>query len=130
MYQLLVEYKEDYGNVNIPKRETYKGVNLGMWCKKQRDNWKKRKKSLTPARIERLQSVGFDFDPLETEWNRRYEQFIRYKEQNNGSVSISIMQDFEGEHLGAWVKTQRNWHKKGKMSKERYDKLVRIGMIF
>ena len=74
--------------------------------------------------------MGFDFDPLETEWNRRYEQLIRYKEQNNGNVNISANQDFEGEHLGAWVKTQRNWHKKGKMSKERYDKLVRIGMIF
>lgn len=130
MYQLLVEYAEEYGNVNIPKRETYKGVNLGMWCQQQRENLKKKKKSLTPARIERLKSIGFDFNPLETEWNRRYEQLIRYKKQNNGNVNISANQDFEGEHLGAWVKRQRNWHKKGKMSKERYDKLVRIGMIF
>ena len=35
MYAILVKYKAEIGNTNIPKRATYKGFNLGSWCQKQ-----------------------------------------------------------------------------------------------
>lgn len=123
MYQLLCEYKEEYGNVNIPKRDIYKGRKLGDWCQTQR-----RDKGMDPRRKQKLYDIGFVFDPLEEEWNRRFEQYKRYTVHNG--CRISRRTDFEGEHLGAWVETQRKQYRAGKLSKERYEKLTDLGMQF
>lgn len=78
MYILLLEYKAEYGNVTIPQRAIYKNENLGLWCQRQRNDYKCNKKMMTPEKIKKLSDIGFDFDPKETEWNRRYEQYLRY----------------------------------------------------
>ena len=67
----------------------------------------------------------FLLNPKEDEWNRKYEQYKRYIEQE-GTVNITKKQDFEGEHLGAWVATQKARYKTGKMSKDRVSKLLCI----
>ena len=123
MYQLLAEYNEEFGNTNIPKRSTYKGKNLGLWCQAQRKAYQENKKTMTPNKIKKLSALGFDFKPNETEWNRRYSQYLRYITET-GSYYISRRTDYEGEHLGAWVETQRKWFKTGKMSRERIEKLL------
>ena len=129
-YELLKKYKEEYGSTNIEKRQKYKGVMLGLWCQNQRDNYKTGRRSISEEQIQRLSDIGFDWDPLETEWNRRYEQYKRYIKENNGDTYIPRRRDFEGEHLGAWVETQRKWFAQGKMNANRYNKLKAIGMIF
>lgn len=123
MYQLLAEYNEEFGNTNIPKRSTYKGKNLGLWCQAQRKAYQENKKTMTPNKMKKLSALGFDFKPNETEWNRRYSQYLRYITET-GSYYISRRTDYEGEHLGAWVETQRKWFKTGKMSRERIEKLL------
>lgn len=80
---------------------------------------------LSADREQCLLDIGFDFDPHETEWNRRFEQYKRYVEQA-GDGYISRRTDFEGEHLGAWVETQRKRHQDGKMSVERAGKLLSL----
>lgn len=120
MYQLLCEYKQEYGHTNISKRDSYKEQPLGLWCQRQRS-----KVGMTDYRREKLHNIGFVFDPKEEEWNRRFEQYKRYAEEK-GSPNISRRTDYEGEHLGAWVETQRKWHATGKMSKERIEKLLTV----
>lgn len=123
MFLLLCDYNAEFGNTDIPKRNQYKGQQLGLWCNKQRAFYKENR--LRKDREERLRSIGFVFDPLEEEWNRRLEQYRRYVEES-GSAYISRRTDFEGEHLGAWVETQRKWYNAGKLSKEREEKLLEI----
>lgn len=125
MFALLLQYKEEFGTTEIPKRNTYKGEDLGLWCNRMRQAYKEKKKTLTDEKIEKLRSIGFVFDPLEEEWERRYHQYKRYIEQM-GQEYIARRTNFEGEHLGAWVETQRKWIKTGKMSNERKSRLLTI----
>ena len=120
MYRLLCEYKDEHGNVNIPKRDVYKGQNLGLWCQNQRTNSK-----LSSEKKQKLLDLDFSFDPLEDEWNRRFEQYQRYTAEN-GSPAISIHTDYENEHLGSWIRTQIKWFKTGRMSQTRIDKLLSV----
>ena len=122
-FGLLCEYKNEFGNTNIEKRAKYKNEPLGFWCAAQRQDKKDGK--LSADREQCLLDIGFDFDPHETEWNRRFEQYKRYVEQA-GDCYISRRTDFEGEHLGAWVETQRKRHQDGKMSVERAGKLLSL----
>lgn len=123
MFLLLCDYNAEFGNTDIPKRNQYKGQQLGLWCNKQRVFYKENR--LKKDREELLRSIGFVFDPLEEEWNRRLDQYRRYVAES-GSTYISRRTDFEGEHLGAWVETQRKWYNAGKLSKEREEKLLEI----
>ena len=75
-----------------------------------------------------MKSIGFSFDPLGEEWNRRYEQCRRYIDEHDGNADISRRTNYEGEHLGAWVDTQRKRYKQGKLSKERYERLRQLGV--
>ena len=127
-YELLCQYKKQYGNTNIPKRDCFQGCSLGIWCQKQRDNYKVGK--LTPAHKEQLDSIGFEFTPYDNEWNRRYEQYKRYIEWNGGNTAISRRTDFEGEHLGAWVETQRKRYKINKLPEERINSLLELDRKF
>lgn len=121
--KFLRQYKEEYGHVNVPKRDRYKDYSLGLWCQRQRNDYKNGK--LTAEQIKILTDTGFSLNPKEDEWNRKYEQYKRYIEQE-GTVNITKKQDFEGEHLGAWVTTQKLRYKAGKMSQDRVDKLLII----
>ena len=129
MYALLLNYKAEYGNITIPKRAVYKGENLGLWCQRQRDDYNRNKRTMTLEKVKKLSDIGFDFDPKETEWNRRYEQYLRYIKEKC-TTYISRRTDYEGEHLGMWVETQRKWYKTGKMSDERKEKLLKANPLF
>lgn len=129
MYALLLDYKAEHGNISIPKRDVYKGEKLGLWCQRQRDNYNCNKRTMTLEKVKKLSDIGFDFDPKETEWNRRYEQYLRYIEEKS-TTYISRRTDYEDEHLGAWVETQRKWYKTGKMSDERKEKLLKANPLF
>ena len=120
--------KTNNGDSYIPNNMDYEGEHLGKWVKTQRGMYKAGK--LSVEHYEKLQSVGFIFDSVENEWNRRYEQYKRYIKTNNGDPYISKRMNYEGEHLGEWVKTQRTMYKSGKISQERYEKLKKIGMKF
>lgn len=129
MYALLLDYKAEHGNIAIPKREVYKGEKLGLWCQRQRDDYSCNKRTMTQEKVKKLSDIGFDFDPKETEWNRRYEQYLRYIEEKS-TTYISKRTDYEGEHLGAWVETQRKWYKTGGMSDKRKEKLLKANPLF
>ena len=126
-YELLCEYQKEFGHVNVLKRDEYGGIALGVWCQRMRSEYRNGK--LSKYQINKLEVIGFDWDPLETEWMRRYKQYKRYVEAT-GSLEITRKTDFEGEHLGAWVETQRKWYAKGKMSEKRIALLKQIGVEF
>ena len=118
-------------NVALPIYQsviTIKGVLLGNWLQSQRDKYKAGK--LTRSQEDALVSSGITLDPLAAEWERRYEQYKRYIQQNNGSSDITKRTIFEGEKLGVWVVLQRRNYNIGKLSEERYKKLCDINMKF
>lgn len=102
MYALLLDYKAEHGNISIPKRAVYKGEKLGLWCQHQRDNYNCNKRTMTPERVKKLSDIGFDFDPKETEWNRRYEQYLRYIEEK-------VRHIYQGEQITKTSILVRGW---------------------
>ena len=56
-FVLLCKYKEKNGNTCPPQRETTAGIDLGGWCSRQRQQYKKGK--LSQERIDRLEMIGF-----------------------------------------------------------------------
>lgn len=123
-YEVLCDYQKKFGHVDVPKRDEYGGISLGFWCQRMRNYYRNGK--LSQYQIKKLDAIGFDWNPLETEWMRRYEQYKRYIGAT-GSTEIARRDDFEGEHLGAWVSTQRKRCLKGETSEERMVLLEQIG---
>ncbi len=120
-FSLLCEYKNEFKTSNVPKRAKYKGVLLGLWCQRQRKDFKNG--SLSNDRTNRLKEIGFIFNPLDDEWERKYEQYKCYIKEN-GTTKIHRRTIFEGEKLGVWVFIQRKAYKEGKMSNYRVNKLL------
>lgn len=126
-YRLLCEYKLEFGNTNIPKRDCYKGFALGNWCFRQRQQNKNH--NLSRPKVNALRQIDFIFEPLENEWNRRCTQYKRYIEEKRTSY-IPRRYIYEEEKLGAWVDTQKKRYKEGKLSKERINKLSKLDKYF
>lgn len=122
-YDLLLQYVEEFGNTDIAKRDKYKNKGLGRWANYQRN--RKKENKLYDYQIKRLDELNFCWDPLERNWDCRYEQYKRYVELT-GNIDISKTTDFEGVHLGSWFNTQINVYKTGDMSKRRIDKMNKI----
>ena len=127
MYAILTEYKKEHGNTDVPKRESYKCQSLGRWVQKQRNDYKNGK--LNEYRQDKLNELDFTFEPHDAEWNRRFEQYKCYIQQT-GTTHISRRADFEGEHLGAWIQTQKHRYKIGKLSKDRENSFLRLDEHF
>lgn len=122
-YDLLCEYLEEFGNLDIAKRDKYKDKNLGLWVYYVRSRRKKGK--LYDYQIKKLDELNFCWDSLERHWNTRYEQYKRYIE-STGNKYISRKTDFEGVHLGSWFHNQIKSYEDGKMSEKRIKKMNAI----
>ena len=60
-FAALEAWKAQHGGKDPPTKATFKGLNLGQWCNTQRKARKKNK--LLASRVERLQSIGFTWNP-------------------------------------------------------------------
>lgn len=122
-YEKLVEYKNSFGIVDVPKSLVFNGYKLGRWSLQQKIYYNKGE--LSQSRIDKLNSIGFVFDSLEEEWNRRYEQYKRYVSENK-TLYVPKQTVYENENLGSWILTQKHRFKVGKLSEERIKKLETI----
>lgn len=114
----LLAYKVEHGDVNIPN-EWHTG--LGAWVGTQRQF--KKRMCLAQEKIDRLNEIGFDWNPIETQWRKRIEELIAYKtEHGNLDVPVSWPTG-----LGSWVNVQRTFYKNGKLSPEKIRQLNDVG---
>lgn len=147
---LLVEYKNLTNTcsvANAPKGSVSPKLrNFIGEARKQYKYYQQGKEStMTPARIEELKDLGFDFMPLESEegnelrslrfdekWNDMFVQLEAYKAMF-GTCLISSMAGTDYQSLGNWVRGQRKLI--NKMGREgfpphRLAKLESIGFDF
>jgi hypothetical protein len=118
MFQRLVYYKVEHGDCNVP-RDWKKYPSLGGWVGTQRAVYAE----LTSERRERLDAIGFDWDPLETAWNGQYMKLVKYKEEHGDcNVPAGWKKD---PSLATWVATQRL--RKAKLTDDRRNALDSLG---
>lgn len=120
-YHELQEYKVRNGNCNVT-HECKENPSLGKWITNQRKAYKKGK--LTKKKIDLLNSLDFDFEPLETYWFNRYDELIVYKGKN-GNCEVPKGNN-QNSILGSWVASQRKAYKEKNLSKKKIELLNKI----
>ena len=136
-YELLRQYKKDKGDSLVPKSYAVDGVALGHWVHTQRQEYRKlqegKQSAMTCERIDKLETLGIDWDPFTTQWKSTYELLRQYY-NDKGDCRVPTSYAVNGVALGQWVRTQRQeyWKlqdgKPSSMTRERIDKLEAVGI--
>ena len=129
-YDELLAYKQTHGDTLVP----YKPEGLALWVMVQRKQYRLRQEgehsSLTEDRVEKLNSIGFVWNPHEAAWETHFNDLSVYWKEN-GICKIPQAKN----KLYHWARLQlRNYCKfqdgtDTAMTKERIEALERIGFF-
>jgi hypothetical protein len=119
----LLEYKTENGNCLVPSTFKTEKVNLGHWVSTQRQC--NVRGLLALDRISRLESIGFEWDPLNAQWEIRFSELQLFK-MANGHCRVPAKYKTNRD-FGTWVSIQRLNHRGGKLTESRRIKLESIG---
>jgi len=116
---LLKEYKNKYGNLEIPSSYTTdSGINLGYWV-----NYIRRHENQCPLdRRIMLDEVGFVWIPKHT-WMYLYSIAKQYYDEYGTINGVPNNFVYKGVWLGAWLCKNRSLYNKNKLSKFKTKKL-------
>jgi|TARA_B110000879_G_scaffold186967_1_gene248546 hypothetical protein len=123
----LKAYKQEHGDVNVPKGAKQDGFSLGGFVYSQRTS--KQKGSLSEEHIKQLNELGFVWDVSDTRYQAGLLALKAYK-QAHGNVNITRGTKQDGFNLRNWVGTQRAKYNKGTLSEERIKQLNELGFIW
>lgn len=118
-FELLVQFKQQHGHCNVP-RKAARDRELAMWCGRQRQ----RRRWLTATQVQRLEQLGFNLDP----WETMFVSLLQFK-QLHGHCNVPFGSS-ETAMLGEWVSKQRSAKQQGILSEEKVRRLAEIGFIW
>jgi len=118
-------YVKEFDSVLVPAQyRTKQGFKLGSWVGTQRS----KDSNLTPKRKILLDNLGFDYDPIDTQWNHGYEELKKYVKEFNSAL-VPIEYKTKGRYkLGSWVSGQRSL--RDNHSRKRKILLEKLGFIW
>lgn len=122
MFSVLLTYKRKHGDCSVPDKSP-EHSSLGAWVRGQRRD--KRSSKLRRDRIQRLDEIGFIWNPHDAGWERRFAELLDFKREY-GHCNVPICWR-ENAQLGSWVSTQRQFRRTGKLSRERMRRLSKAG---
>ena len=121
----LLAYRQSHGNCSVPQRYNPNPA-LGAWVSNVRQN--RRASKLTAERERRLETAGFVWDTDDTNWERRFEELLAFKEAQG---HCNVPQGYKpNPALGEWVSTIRKSHKTGKLAADRKRRLEHAGFVW
>jgi len=132
-YLDLEAFKEVFGHCNVPQR--YAGnPSLGRWCSTTRSAYNATQKGLnrhttklTPARITRLQEIGFKWSSHDASFEQHCLDLEAFKEVFG---HCNVPERYAGNpSLGKWCSNIRTAYKKKNLSPERITRLQEIGFF-
>ena len=122
MLAALVAYKQQHGDCNVPQRWPENPA-LGTWVRTQRAIHAAAK--LSVERIQRLDELGFVWDPFTAAWEETFTALVAYKQQHG---DCNVPQKWrENPTLGGWVSSLRTKYRTGRLSQERIERLDALG---
>ncbi len=99
---------------------------LSRWSQEQRRL--RQKNRLHPARINRLNALGFCWDLKVAAWEEMFSAFCRFKiRHGHGKLPDNFKAD---PPLGQWAKSQRREQATGKLDRERQARLTDAGFVW
>jgi hypothetical protein len=123
MFSLLVQFKNDHGNLNVAQRYV-DSPRLGSWCSTQR--LARKEGHLDKDRIRRLDELGFAWDVLDEKWEQMFASLAEFKKQH-GHCNLPMNWP-QNPSLWPWVSGQRRTWKNGKLSEIRINRLKLLGI--
>lgn len=122
-FSQLTKFKERVGHCNVLQGHVEGDVKLGIWVGTQRKN----KNSLSVSRLKKLNSIDFNWDPINSQWNEGYKYLSLFFNQERHSVVPANYQS-ENFKLGIWVQSQRR--SVNKLSNLQIEKLNQLDFIW
>ncbi len=123
MFAALRTFKEEHGHCKVSKSYAENPA-LGTWVGTQRV----RKKRLPEDRVQRLEEIGFIWNPYDDAWEQMFVALRTFK-QKQGHCNVPAVYD-DNPVLGRWVNTQRSMKKKNQLSEDYMRRLEDIGFIW
>ena len=112
-------YAQREGHCRVPRHHEEVGFALGKWVRTQRSN-----NILSQERRQRLDALGFVWDPFETAWEQGF-GYLKSFAEREGHTRVPTKHEENDFRLGAWVVVQRG--NKDALSQERLQKLDELG---
>jgi superfamily II DNA or RNA helicase len=122
-FGLLEAFKDREGHCSINAKHKEGGYFLGWWVSKQRSA----KEALSAKHHQRLDELGFLWDPLTEAWEEGLGKLLQFKDRE-GHCKVHYRHKEEGYGLGNWVATQRGV--KETISAERRQRLDDLGFLW
>ena len=128
-FNLVKQYYEEHGNINISQKEVIQGVWIGKWIVSQKKAMESGK--LTNEQIEMLKTLPTaEVGRKDNRWWSMYEEAKKYYEEfGNLNIPVNYLTS-NGKKLSDWIIRQRRNYKLGKMPLEHKEKLDEIGFIW
>jgi len=124
-YEEFKKYVKEFDSVLVPAQyRTKQGFELGSWVGTQRS----KDFNLTRKRKILLDNLGFDYDPIDTQWNHGYEELKKYVKEFNSALVPVEYKTKGGYKLGLWVSGQRSL--RDNHSRKRKILLEKLGFIW
>jgi hypothetical protein len=95
---------------------------LGRWCIKQR--YLRQKGCLGNEKIAQLNGIGFNWDPRDERWEKKFDLLKQFKKENG---HCNVPRSYGS--IGLWCNKQRQWKRENKLSVERIRKLTSMGFF-
>lgn len=126
-FKLCIEYKTEFGNLYLNRKDKYKEMPLGFWCDTQRCLYNKGE--LEEEKIQKLKDIGFVFDGKFYLWTKRFEEYKDFI-NTTGRIAPKHGEIHNGNKVGSWFFTQRFHKLKGKLSDEQITLLLEFNPKF
>lgn len=126
-------YYAEHGNLNVPvSYTTPDGLSLGSWLQIQRFvRAGKRAGTLTQQQIDRLDSIGMEWDGrLDLAWKRAFSLAEAYYQEHGNLLVPNRYKAADGFALGQWVSVRRQKYLDGELTAEQIQQLESIGMVW
>ena len=123
----LKKFRRRHGHCQVPLRWSANPT-LGRWVGRQRKLQLKQR--LSPERQQRLDALGFVWDPYDPDqrWEENFQKLQAFHKKN-GHFRVSADRPDERK-LERWVNAQREAYRQGRLSKARCNRLQSIGFIW
>ena len=122
-FGLLTQFRAREGHAAVPRHFLENGLKLGHWVSAQRAI----RESMSAERKQRLDQIGFVWDPLESAWEEGFAALTNFKAREG---HCRVFQSYvEGTvNLGSWTGRQRQ--RREAMSARQRQLLDRIGFVW
>ena len=123
MLARLVAYRERYGHAGVTSERDRR---LARWIQRQRSS--RKAGTLKNHRLERMNAVGFPWEPVDCGWEEQFAQLQEFRKRfGHAQVPVKWKQDLK---LGRWVGHQRELYRAGILRPDYRRRLEEIGFVW